>query len=98
MLLPVLHPSNPVKALSAQQLQAIFAGNIDNWKQVGGNDAGIHVYTRDVASGTRSVFWKKALSKGDVTPKAQCGGVQRRHENQRGPGSLRHWVHVGGLY
>ena len=29
-------------------------------------DAEIHLYGRDEASGTRSVFWKKLLAKGDV--------------------------------
>ena len=33
---------------------------------MGGTDKAINVYTRDKASGTRSVFWKKALDKGDI--------------------------------
>jgi len=33
-------------------------------------DRGINVYTRDEASGTREVFWKKALAKGKITAKA----------------------------
>ena len=67
----VVHPENPVRALSSQQLQDIFAGRIDNWKTLGGADRPITVYTRDESSGTRSVFWKKALSKGKISPKAQ---------------------------
>ncbi|SMD05313.1 phosphate ABC transporter substrate-binding protein, PhoT family [Desulfocicer vacuolatum DSM 3385] len=67
----VVHPDNPVQALTSQQLQDIFAGKINNWKQLGGSDRAINVYTRDESSGTRSVFWKKALAKGDISPKAQ---------------------------
>ena len=67
---PVVNPKNRVQALSSQQLQDIFAGKITNWKELGGNDRPINVYTRDAASGTRSVFWKKALKKGTVTSKA----------------------------
>ena len=66
----VVHPDNPVAALTAQQLQDIFAGRIDNWQAVGGPDHEIHLYTRDEASGTRKVFWKKALAKGEVAAKA----------------------------
>lgn len=66
----VVNPKNPVRSLNKAQLQDIFAGKIINWKEVGGTDKPINVYTRDEASGTREVFWKKALSKGDITAKA----------------------------
>jgi len=66
----VVHPSNPVKALSGEQLKGIYAGKIVNWKELGGEDRPINIYTRDKSSGTRAVFWKKALDKGDISAKA----------------------------
>ncbi len=66
----VVNPKNPVKSLTKQQLKDIFAGNISNWKALSGPDRKINVYTRDNSSGTRSVFWKKALDKGDIIPQA----------------------------
>ncbi|TKB25356.1 phosphate ABC transporter substrate-binding protein [Desulfopila sp. IMCC35006] len=66
----VVNPQNKVTALTATQLQDIFSGKIVNWKEVGGEDRGINIYDRDAASGTREVFWKKALQSGDVTKKA----------------------------
>ncbi|NDY72662.1 phosphate ABC transporter substrate-binding protein [Desulfobacter hydrogenophilus] len=66
----VVHPSNPVKALSGEQLKGIYAGKIVNWNELGGEDRPINIYTRDNASGTRDVFWKKALGKGDISEKA----------------------------
>ncbi len=66
----VTHPDNPVKALTSAQLAKIFSGKIQNWKALGGADAAITLYTRDAASGTRAVFWKKALKKGGITDKA----------------------------
>jgi len=66
----VVNPQNPVKALTSQQLQDIFAGKITNWKELGGEDRAINLYDRDAASGTRDVFWKKALNKIDVSTKA----------------------------
>ena len=66
----VLNPANAVKELTAAQVQDIFAGKITNWKDVGGADAAITLYTRDEASGTREVFWEKLLKKGAVADKA----------------------------
>ena len=66
----VVHPSNPVKALTGQQLKDIYAGKIVSWKELGGEDRPINIYTRDKSSGTRAVFWKKALKKGDISGKA----------------------------
>lgn len=64
------HLDNKVKKLTKAQVIDIFSGKIDNWKLLGGADKGINVYTRDEASGTREVFWEKALDKGAITPKA----------------------------
>ena len=63
-------PRTPEVSLSKTQAKEVFAGNIMNWKELGGEDKTINVYTRDEASGTRAVFWKKALGKGDITSKA----------------------------
>lgn len=62
----VVHPQNPVRSLTLQQVQDIFSGKIMNWKEVGGQDGAIHLVTRDEASGTREVFWEKALNKGPI--------------------------------
>jgi phosphate transport system substrate-binding protein len=65
-----VHPKNQVTNLTATEVQAIFAGQITNWKSVGGHDAAIHLYTRDEASGTREVFWEKMLKKGAIAETA----------------------------
>jgi phosphate transport system substrate-binding protein len=66
----VIHPENPLSGLSSQQVRDIFAGSVINWKDVGGKDAAIHLFTRDEASGTREVFWEKLLKKGTISPTA----------------------------
>lgn len=66
----VVHPKNTVQSLTSTQLQGIYSGKIENWNEVGGVDRQINLYTRDEASGTRKVFWKKALAKGDISTKA----------------------------
>jgi phosphate transport system substrate-binding protein len=67
---PVVNPGNQVKKLTRSQLVAIFSGKIDNWKQLGGIDRGINIYTRDEASGTREVFWEKGLGKERISSAA----------------------------
>jgi phosphate transport system substrate-binding protein len=67
---PVVHSRNAVKALTKNQIKDIFAGRITNWKSLGGEDRAINIYTRDEASGTRAVFWKKALDKGAIVSAA----------------------------
>lgn len=45
---------NPVKKLTAKQLKEIFDRNIINWKQVGGNDLEIQLFTLDELSSSYS--------------------------------------------
>lgn len=55
--LPVLvHPSNPVKGLTVEQVRDIYMGKVTNWKQVGGPDKEIVVVSRDTNSGTYETF------------------------------------------
>ena len=37
-IVPAVHPSNPVKNITMDQLQAIYMGKIKNWKSLGGVD------------------------------------------------------------
>ena len=57
----VVHPSNPVKQLTRQQLEDIFRGKITNWKQVGGDNRKIVVYSRETSSGTYEFFKESVL-------------------------------------
>ena len=66
----VVHPDNPVKDLDTESLRKLFSGEIASWKTLGGPDRPVTLYTRDAASGTRAVFWKKALKKGTIADTA----------------------------
>ncbi|SEW42180.1 phosphate ABC transporter substrate-binding protein, PhoT family [Cognatiyoonia koreensis] len=55
-LVVIAHPDNPVNSLSIEQLAGIYAGEITNWSDVGGNDAPITIISRQEGSGIRSVF------------------------------------------
>lgn len=57
----VVHPDNPVDRLTRQQLEDIFRGKITNWKEVGGEDRKIVVYSRETSSGTYEFFKESVL-------------------------------------
>ncbi|MFZ5764995.1 MAG: phosphate ABC transporter substrate-binding protein [Thermodesulfobacteriota bacterium] len=66
----VVNPANGVRVLNQEQVKGIYAGTITNWREVGGKEGRINLYTRDESSGTREVFWEKALEKGELAASA----------------------------
>jgi phosphate transport system substrate-binding protein len=56
-----LHPDNPVRNLSLDELKVIFSGEISNWKDVGGLDQDVHVISRQPNSGTYLFFMEHVL-------------------------------------
>lgn len=54
----IVNPRNPISELSSDEVRAIFAGEITNWREVGGPDMEIGLVNRDEASGTREAFNK----------------------------------------
>jgi phosphate transport system substrate-binding protein len=65
------HTSNPVKELSLAQLKEIYTGKVTNWKQVGGADAKIILYSRENNSGTYVYFKDNVLGGEDYAASAQ---------------------------
>lgn len=57
----VVNPENPVNELTREQLEGIFRGKITNWKEVGGEDLRIVVYSRETSSGTYEFFKESVL-------------------------------------
>lgn len=65
------HRENPVSELSIDQLREIFTGKTRNWKEVGGSDAPIIVYSRENSSGTYEFFKENVLKGQDFAAGAQ---------------------------
>ena len=63
--------SNPVADLTLDQLKQIYTGKVTNWKDLGGPDAKIIVYSRENSSGTYVFFKEHVLKGADYTPRAQ---------------------------
>lgn len=66
-----VHSSNPVQALTIDQLSQIYTGKITNWSGVGGPDAPIVLYGRENSSGTYEYFKEHVLGKADFAPRTQ---------------------------
>lgn len=66
-----VNAANPIKELTIDQIGSIFAGKITNWKEVGGNNAPIVLYSRENSSGTYEFFKEHVLNKQDFAARAQ---------------------------
>ena len=66
----IVSPSNKVSQLTREQLEGIFTGKITNWKQVGGNDLKMVVYSRETSSGTYEFFKEHVLKGKNFAPSA----------------------------
>lgn len=75
MVVPVVHPSNPVNNLSIHQLQAIYRGDIRDWSHVGGKKGRISVVSRDSGSGTYHIWHKKVIVHEEITRDALLQGT-----------------------
>jgi phosphate transport system substrate-binding protein len=93
----VAHPGVGVTNLTKKQIQDIFAGKVQNWKEVGGADERVTVINRPRNSGTRTVFQKTIM--GDVPISAagltedQTGSVVSTVKST--PGSISYAAFAG---
>ncbi len=59
----IVNPANKISQLTREQLEGIFTGKIKNWKDVGGDNLPIIVYSRESSSGTYEFFKEFVLNK-----------------------------------
>ncbi len=59
----IVNPQNKVSQLTRQQIEGIYTGKIKNWKEVGGDDMTIVVYSRETSSGTYEFFKDHVLNR-----------------------------------
>ncbi len=86
----IVNAGSPVKALTKRQVEQIFAGDITDWSQVGGNPGKISIYTRNTASGTYSDFKELAMKKRDYASSSQkmAGNEQIAAEVSKNPNGI----------
>jgi len=66
-----VHESNPVTQLTLAQLKSIYLGDVTNWRDVGGKDEPIVLYSRENSSGTYVFVKEKVLDNEDYAASAQ---------------------------
>lgn len=66
-----VNDDNPLTEISLPQARKIYTGQITNWKEVGGKDAPITLYSRENNSGTYVFFKEHVLQNDDYDPSAQ---------------------------
>ena len=66
-----VNASSPLAEITMDQLKLIFTGKVTNWKELGGPNAKIVVYSRENSSGTYVFFKEHVLKNADYTVRAQ---------------------------
>jgi phosphate transport system substrate-binding protein len=66
-----VNDANPVTQLTIDQVRDIYLGDVTNWKDVGGPDARIVLYSRENSSGTYVFVKEHVLGNEDFAAEAQ---------------------------
>jgi phosphate transport system substrate-binding protein len=64
----IVNPSNKISQLTREQVESIYTGKVTNWKEVGGDDMKIVVYSRETSSGTYEFFKEHVMNKKNFAP------------------------------
>ncbi|MDZ7663738.1 MAG: substrate-binding domain-containing protein [Desulfotignum sp.] len=62
----ITHESTPVDALTTDQLQMLFSGNVANWKEVGGPDLAVTLVVPGEDTGAHKNFRRQVMRRNDV--------------------------------
>ncbi len=81
----LVNRSNPVGNLGIEQIQGIYSGKIDNWRDLGGRDERIVAFQRPAGSGSQSTMISKVMKDKPLRTPLQ-------EEFHRGMGGLVHQV------
>lgn len=58
----IVHPDNPIKKLSIEQLSKVFSGEITNWSELGGQDMVIKAYVPSSNAAAYGMFKSKVMN------------------------------------
>lgn len=73
-LVPVVSPMNPVDSISLPELAALYAGEITNWRTLGGPDAPVALHLLSADLGLAQGFTDRVLVPADADP---ASGITR---------------------
>ena len=67
----IIHPDNPVRNLSIEELRRVYRGFVSNWSELGGQDADIAFYSREEGAAIRLEFDRLVMGQQQTSPNAQ---------------------------
>ena len=70
-LLVIAHPQSGVNSLTLDQIRSLFLGQATNWKDVGGNDVPVQVWTFSSYEDVQGIFSKVVMNGQPVTSLAR---------------------------
>ena len=85
----VVNPDVALDSLTKDQVQAIFAGEVTNFSEVGGPDAPITVVSREEGSGTRAAFEELVMEYKDDAGEKQVKPIVESALLQQSNGQVR---------
>jgi hypothetical protein len=89
-ILVVNHPQAGVGSLSMDQVQQLFSGRTTNWKQVGGNEFAVQVWTYSSGEDIQQIFDRLVMNGEPVTTLARLAVSSQMMSDSIGstPGSI----------
>ncbi len=76
----IVHPGNRVASLSVEQVARLFAGEVRNWRELGGDNLSVELHARDDQSGTYDTFKELVLAR---QSKTLAGSAARYESNDQ---------------
>jgi phosphate transport system substrate-binding protein len=90
----IVNSANPVNDLTRDQVKRIFAGDITNWKQIGGPDVDVKVFVREANAATRSSF-EQYFFGGKATYAKDATEVYELEQTLKSVGSFKAAIGMG---
>ena len=67
----IVHPDNPIEALTLSEIQALFNGEVSNWGAVSGQPSAVSLVIQERGSGIRTLFERFVMGEKRVSINAQ---------------------------
>jgi phosphate transport system substrate-binding protein len=97
-IVPVVHPTNPLRNVTLAQLQGIFTGRINNWKSLSGKDMPIRVLIGAPSDGLTETWRLSVIGRDSpFTPKSQVMDVGQRLSKVAAQADSITFISVGEL-
>lgn len=99
----IVNESNPMDAISLDQIEMIFTGDVADWSAVIAKSGEISAYTRNTSSGTYKVFQELGMNKRDYGAQTQkmAGNEQIAAEVAKNPNGIGYvglaYINVPGV-